>query len=511
MATDYYVKNGGDNAKSGLDDANAWETIAKVNAEMGNFDPGDTIHFKCGSTWREKIIITAAASGSDGSPVTFTSYDTGDQPSINGGTIESSWTQEGSYYYASGYATDPGAVVKDDVLLKRLTTKEAVDQVDEWWHDAPNERVYVYFNPSGNTMEISTTNAQSFYIPTNTQYITIDDICFENWDRGITVFSGTTVGINIQNCTIRRHADWAIGNSEQTNVTSCDISYVYDMGIKPSGTAGDASGYKLAYNTISYCGYYMCTSTEGQGIFYNHANGIIEYNEVHHCGLGGTFGSEHGIYSVGVGSIVRYNNLHDNVCGAGISVCASNMEVYYNLTYSNGIGIIQNYDVTGCKINNNVIYKNTSAIHADECGFALNNGVVAEFKNNIVYMNGGGASGVYSKQIWIRIGSPDDITDCNYNLIYGSDADQCRVVSTGYTWAEWQSAGYDANSLNTATHGMTDPDNGDFTLQFGSPCMNAGAHVALATDYTGTAHVPTGHAPDMGAYEHKGGGNSTFL
>ena len=52
---------------------------------------------------------------------------------------------------------------------------------------------------------------------------------------------------------------------------------------------------------------------------------------------------------------------------------------------------------------------------------------------------------------------------------------------------------------------MTDPTNGDFTLQFGSPCINRGAHVGLFVDFLGLP-VPIGHCPDIGAYEHKNGG-----
>jgi len=40
--------------------------------------------------------------------------------------------------------------------------------------------------------------------------------------------------------------------------------------------------------------------------------------------------------------------------------------------------------------------------------------------------------------------------------------------------------------------------------------MNKGAHVGLFVDYLGLP-VPIGHCPDIGAYEHKGGGNAMFF
>ena len=81
MAT-YYVKNGGNNGLSGLDDTNAWATIAYVNSR--SFSPDDIISFKCGSTWTETIDLglQAIASGTSGHPITYNSYSTGAKPKI---------------------------------------------------------------------------------------------------------------------------------------------------------------------------------------------------------------------------------------------------------------------------------------------------------------------------------------------------------------------------------------------------------------------------------------------
>lgn len=47
----------------------------------------------------------------------------------------------------------------------------------------------------------------------------------------------------------------------------------------------------------------------------------------------------------------------------------------------------------------------------------------------------------------------------------------------------------------------TDPTNGDFTLQAGSPGLNAGLDLGLSLDFR-KYHVPYGAAPDIGAYEY---------
>jgi hypothetical protein len=59
-AQSYYVDATlGNNARDGQSEANAWQTIAKVNAS--NFLPGDSILFKCGETWREQLFACAFA------------------------------------------------------------------------------------------------------------------------------------------------------------------------------------------------------------------------------------------------------------------------------------------------------------------------------------------------------------------------------------------------------------------------------------------------------------------
>ena len=53
-ATNYYVKNGGNDGGVGTSDGTAWATIAKVKAT--SFQPGDTIFFNRGDTWNENGV-----------------------------------------------------------------------------------------------------------------------------------------------------------------------------------------------------------------------------------------------------------------------------------------------------------------------------------------------------------------------------------------------------------------------------------------------------------------------
>jgi len=101
----YYVKNSGDDSASGLSDGSAWQTIFKVNST--GFNPGDSILFKRGGVWREQLTVTS--SGSEGKPITYSAYGTGNNPEINGADIVTGWT----VYSGDIYVADVDYTVKD--------------------------------------------------------------------------------------------------------------------------------------------------------------------------------------------------------------------------------------------------------------------------------------------------------------------------------------------------------------------------------------------------------------
>lgn len=82
--TIYYVDNAlpGSDANNGTAENTPWLTIAKINAST--FLAGDSILFKCGCIWREKL--TVPSSGALNSPITIGKYSTGTDPIFNGST-----------------------------------------------------------------------------------------------------------------------------------------------------------------------------------------------------------------------------------------------------------------------------------------------------------------------------------------------------------------------------------------------------------------------------------------
>lgn len=96
--TIYYVSSSdGNDSDNGLSEANAWLTVAKVNAS--SFAPGDEIRFKMGDSWNEKLIIPS--SGTEGNPITFGSYGTGNKPIITGLQTQGGFTDVGNVWTAT--------------------------------------------------------------------------------------------------------------------------------------------------------------------------------------------------------------------------------------------------------------------------------------------------------------------------------------------------------------------------------------------------------------------------
>ena len=91
--TTYYVSNCGtvgSDSNNGTSPSTPWLTIAKVNSST--FNPGDTIEFHDGCTWREELNLPSPGTASN--PITVSTYGSGNPPIISGSQVITSWTDE---------------------------------------------------------------------------------------------------------------------------------------------------------------------------------------------------------------------------------------------------------------------------------------------------------------------------------------------------------------------------------------------------------------------------------
>ena len=88
-ATNYYVKNGGNDAASGTSDATAWANHPWMSTWKGNTKlvAGDNVFMKRGDSWNiaapSAPYMTVSQSGRAGSYITTTAYGTGNKPIIH--------------------------------------------------------------------------------------------------------------------------------------------------------------------------------------------------------------------------------------------------------------------------------------------------------------------------------------------------------------------------------------------------------------------------------------------
>jgi hypothetical protein len=92
---------------------------------------------------------------------------------------------------------------------------------------------------------------------------------------------------------------------------------------------------------------------------------------------------------------------------------------------------------------------------------------VFEFKNNIIYHTRTGNT--LSARFYDDY---DTNLDADYNLWYDSTGyDRIRRNGTTYTYAGYQTAGFEANSVVSDNPDMTDAAGADFTLTAASPTL----------------------------------------
>lgn len=88
-AADYYVKNGGSDSNTGLDDNNAWAHHPWMSTWTGSIElvPGDRVFMKRGGVWTisnpTESYLIVSESGTEGSYITTSAYGTGSKPVIS--------------------------------------------------------------------------------------------------------------------------------------------------------------------------------------------------------------------------------------------------------------------------------------------------------------------------------------------------------------------------------------------------------------------------------------------
>jgi hypothetical protein len=122
----------------------------------GGFTGGDSLLLKRGEVFREQLVMPS--SGTVGSPVTVSSYGSGNKPLILGSDQVTAWTLSAGAVYVTPLLWNPNMVFVDDVPLVKVTTKTAM-KAGTFYVDTTAKQLYVWLlknaSPVGRVVEVS--------------------------------------------------------------------------------------------------------------------------------------------------------------------------------------------------------------------------------------------------------------------------------------------------------------------------------------------------------------------
>lgn len=509
-ATYYVDATNGKDTNTGLSEAAAWKTIAKVNASR--FSPGDQILLKRGEIWREQL--TVPSSGSSENSITFGAYGSGTPPIITGSDLITGWTQVSSTnVYQAACAWTAALSYQDGArrTFKTWNTDIATTNLAEgqWTLDTTNHLVYVYatggvdpdtFSSPG--MEIG---ARASALDMNDKsWLTFDGIIFRDANsQPVIRLRAITVGIVIKNCTVERGRGQGIFSGGSTTATSITIQNCI---IQNNGQWGILGNYEFTSGEISACtitgnGWMSVADNQqidGIGAYlgnFNVFNNTIHDNTV----VANAAGLSHGIYAYTTAAVanIYQNTIYNHANGSGIKSRGS-ANIYRNKIYGNGYAGI----MSGGNGATNVVY----TIYDN---FIYNNNVAHVYPGILEVTKGAGTLtlSIYNNTLYNDSGTgdceleiSDNLTVLNIKNNIFNTTDTRRTVNvhaqTGtvainnnfhwradgnpniyyaganHTWAQWQAHGYDTAGV-LANPLFVSASIPDFHLQPASPAIDA--------------------------------------
>ena len=540
FATNYYVKNTGSDANTGLSDVQAWQTIHQVSSHS-SLVAGDTVFLNKGDTWRE--ILTIPASGTALAYIVFSSYGTGDKPKIYSSALITTWTLDGGSIWKSDITViDPGHganhdgsergslpygspcaiffLETDDTItrghIEKTNKVDCTAEYDYIWigsGDGMVGNIYIY-SPTDPNTRYSGVEVGAQVVSTDNP-VSLNDkdyICFDGLDiryfggNGISEKNPETarIGLIIRNCFIgysgisnggegRGHSGWHSSTLIQDN-------YMYDNGRAQfniqtwPGASGTLQDIIIENNTFIKAGHNSggAVSTTGAG----NVDDVIVRNNL--------FSNDPDMsVTAPEGHVSNYFIAQKKSTGTW-----TNLSIYNNLFLHTNGNAVQLEAISDVGIYNNTFYGVNQNL--TDNGFLLSIGLGAVntiVKNNIFYNNNNKDVNLYSNCVNFNYDDRAQLT-LDYNLYYTEDhltnnrAMLFISYGDGYfrteNWAAFKSKyGYESHSPTPADPTFVSAVN--YHLQAGSPAIAAGIGVGLLTDYEGSLWADV---PSIGAYEY---------
>jgi len=529
LATTYYVSNAGSDGNNGLTPETAWQTIDHVNNRT--FEPGDSILFRRGDTWRESLIVSS--SGISNGWITYGAYGSGDKPRILGSEQATGWTEvshniwrsntdldnpyQGGYSYGEVYFEEPDGTYKwGEHQDYDASYSQMMKEYDWSWN---NNRVYIYA-PSAPSLRYAAVE-----VPQRDYCVRMPNVPYEEMAEYIAID-------NLEIMYALRQGIWTAYNEVEAHGLRITNNHIGMIGVKGGSSAYCiASWYSdtlIQNNTIHDCGRRGVSlntytdHTPGLAISNVTIDNNHFYNGFHTTsvdistlpGLGHTFTnftiSNNLIDDTGRWGDGIHDGCYASSCTSNSLYIQSNGSNYSNFYIYNNVivgstsrAILVRDDVEGLHVYHNTVYAN----HPEARPYALvifYNVSGVDLRNNIVYGTLDYDEGANDARCVQDEGATSFLVR-DYNLYHQEDPDQPITGSENgvggwdvflYEWDIWRAdSGFEIHSPYPQKPLFVDQENGDFRLQADSPAIDAGVLIPGFNDnYNGAA-------PDLGAIE----------
>lgn len=451
-----------------------------INLHNGEtFSAGDILVLSSnGGIFRQQL--TPPSSGSSGGG--YITYRSLNGAKIAGSDLVTGWANYSGNVWRASLADNPETVYFDGELGTEVGSTGAVTEAGEWYWGS--DYLYTYSTSDPDTAFTDPgveTAARSYGVWLNgLDYIKLED--FE-------VYHALSDGVLVQN-----------SGSVVSQYIVCEDLYVHDISLPAT-----SSRFGIRFNNVSYGTIRRCRvdnvgwNAISVGCLWNGGRTLTD-ELIEYCTINNPNG--HGgidIHAVDGGSYmsdvtIRYNRIvasgqNGIYCMNEGSDTDSTDTVYvYGNVVSNCQRVGIAFDITGdgeyftdCVIVNNTIY-NTGTDAVNGWGPSIDADCRGAIIKNNICVDGNINSPWYAACIAVADGGgTPNVVD--YNLCYRSDAETLLYIEDGTerTHAQYVSFGQQANAPTPADPLFTDADNGDFTLQAGSPAIGAGDDTIGAT------------------------------
>ncbi|MDY6933067.1 MAG: hypothetical protein SVZ03_02440 [Spirochaetota bacterium] len=331
--TIYFIDPEGNDNNDGLSEENAWATITKVNAM--SFEPGDTILFKRGKTWKIESYgdRLEPQSGSIDQPISYGAYGSGAKPIITAvGAYwsmnnEDSWSYQGNSIWTMTLTKDPIRIFLSNTEFIEAETIDEVNATNRWFWENNTLSVYSLDNPAS-TLEGSYADNYAILLKLKNN-VNIYNLDLRGGYDAIRIIGSTN--IHIDNCNV--------GLNSTVNGISI---HGFDPNIESSYCVISNCTIESGFENASY-NYGPATIADGISIFHNTHHCSIYNNTVsnwNHSGIG-----IENLNTVSPIGVCNYHEVYDNIITAP------------NTNYCRGIGI-ENASTQDGACSFNKIYRN---------------------------------------------------------------------------------------------------------------------------------------------------------